>query len=574
MASIDKSIGSINEKGYLAGFTRRGFTPAKCLLELYANSLDSLEKVHIPANFTKKIVADVKSDKSSLIDNGAGMLLPQVDAMFDLHQQNHTSDTSRGVSGIGAKPAMSILSENTTVNVFTHAVGGPYIRVSTPWSEIHSKGVWGGMTKVGEMTDAEKAAFIKDRTDNGMLNMNEAHGTTIQFKTNDTLSNILEATFAKITDECALKNQLDRAGIVFGRDQVEFLYKNQNKPGVIERLDQYDYFGAPSSQFYTGKTEHIVEQWHSDKEDKDRFILDYKGKKYEVTQSGRGFSKDPEELKNGTTGYQKVGSYKIVCGMRIDTTVFDPESPVTISGKFTPGAFNVQHIGSDPLDSKEFLWSMKLIRNNQLIGLIPNPTISLGSMRANDDAQIAGALVQAEIQFNPISSQDNHQDRVTGIQENKNQFDGKGFPIPLARIAGFLRSEKAKDVSKFMHDCTHLIGEESEEDERAEEQRIQKEKEALEKKKAEQKEALEKKALEKKKAEEALEKKKAEETKDDTEDEEDCGLSENSEEEYVTGDDITAWIHDFYDTITPDQKFTRADVVKLFANAPRDLFAV
>ena len=212
---------------------------------------------------------------------------------------------------------------------------------------------------------------------------------------------------------------------------------------------------------------------------------------------------------------------------------------------------------------------MKLIRNNQLIGLIPNPTISLGSMRANDDAQIAGALVQAEIQFNPISSQDNHQDRVTGIQENKNQFDGKGFPIPLARIAGFLRSEKAKDVSKFMHDCTHLIGEESEEDERAEEQRIQKEKEALEKKKAEQKEALEK-----KKAEEALEKKKAEETKDDTEDEEDCGLSENSEEEYVTGDDITAWIHDFYDTITPDQKFTRADVVKLFANAPRDLFAV
>ncbi|NBP66087.1 MAG: hypothetical protein EBU66_15675, partial [Bacteroidetes bacterium] len=241
MMSTIKSIGSINEKGYLAGFTRRGFTPAKCLLELYANSLDSLEKVHTPANFTKKIVAEVKSDKTSLFDNGAAMILPQVDAMFDLHQQNHTTDTSRGVSGIGAKPAMSILSEKTTVNVFTHAVGGPYIRVTTPWSEIHSKGIWNGMTTVSDMTEAEKAAFIKERTDNGMLNMNEAHGTTIQFETNSTLSSILDATFAKISDECALKNQLDRAGIVFGRDQVEFIYKNQDKPGVIERLDQYDY---------------------------------------------------------------------------------------------------------------------------------------------------------------------------------------------------------------------------------------------------------------------------------------------------------------------------------------------
>lgn len=447
------NVGSINEKGYLAGFTRRGFTPAKCLLELYANSLDSLEKVHTPANFTKKIVAEVKSDKTSLFDNGAAMFLPQVDAMFDLHQQNHTTDTSRGVSGIGAKPAMSILSEKTTVNVFTHAVGGPYIRVSTPWSEIHTKGIWNGMTKVSDMTEAEKAAFIKERTDNGMLNMNEAHGTTIQFETNSTLSGILDATFAKIGDECALKNPLDRAGIVFGRDQVEFIYKNQDKPGVIERLDQYDYFRGPSSQFYTGKTENIVEQWRCDKDDKDRFILEYKSKKFEVTHSGRGFSKDPEELKTNMTGYQKVGSFKILCGMRIDKSVFDPENPVMISGKFTPGDFNVQHIGSDPLDSKEFLWSMKLIRNNQLIGLIPNPTISLGSMRANDDAQIAGALVQAEIQFNPISSQDNHQDRVTGIQENKNQFDGKSFPVQLARIAGFLRSDKAKDVSKYMKDC-------------------------------------------------------------------------------------------------------------------------
>jgi hypothetical protein len=49
--------------------------------------------------------------------------------------------------------------------------------------------------------------------------------------------------------------------------------------------------------------------------------------------------------------------------------------------------------------------------------------------------------------------------------------------------------------------------------------------------------------------------------------------SDDSEEEYVVGEHIAAWILEMYHTIAPDQKFTRADVVNLFANAPKDLFA-
>lgn len=454
MTSLNLKIGTIDEKGYLAGMGRRGFTSAKCLLELYANNLDSLERVHPPANFTKKVVVDIKTDKTSLIDNGAGMFPDQVENMFALHKSNHNSDTSRGVSGIGAKPAMSILSEKSTVKVFTRAVGGNYLRVTVPWGDIHSNGVYTGMINVCEMTAGEKANFIKERSDNGMLNMNEAHGTTTEFNTNNTLSGVVEATFAPIKEEYALKNLLDRAGIVFGRDKVEFVYKSQHKPGNPIPLEQYDYFGVANSKFYTGKAEHIVEQWYCDKDGKDRYILDYNGLKFEITQTGRGFSKDPEEVKTNMTGYSKVGTFKIVCGMRIDKTVFDPEAPVLVSGEFTPGNDNMKYLGSErDLECKEFIWSMKLVRNNQLIGLIPNPYVALGSFRANGDSQIAGALVQTEIQFNPISSHDNHQDRVTGIQENKNQFDGKSFPVQLARIAGYLRNEKAKEVIKFMKDC-------------------------------------------------------------------------------------------------------------------------
>jgi hypothetical protein len=401
-----------------------------------------------------------------------------------------------------------------------------------------------------------------------MLNMNEAHGTTIQFQTNTTLSKILEATFAPISEECALKNPLDRAGIVFGRDQVEFLYKNHAKPGVIDRLDQYYYFGAPSSQFYSGKSENIVEQWRCDKEDKDRFIISYNEKKFEITQSGRGYSKDPEEVKTNMNGYYKTGNYKIVCGMRLDKTVFDPENPSAISGKFTPGSFNIQHIGIDPLDSKEFLWSMKLVRNNQLIGLIPNPTISLGSMRANDDAQIAGALVQVEIQFNPISSQDNHQDRVTGIQENKNQFDGKGFPVQLARIAGFLRSEKAKQVMKFMNDCIEASGGPSDEERLAKEkfleaQRLAKEKadaEAKEKAKAKAKKALGKGGLP------ILD---YDDSESDTSSD---NKSDVSEDAYITGDDLLASLHELYDTIRDDQKITELDFKNIIDKMRINLF--
>ena len=443
------NVGDINEEGTIASFTRKGFTLAKCFLELLANCLDSLEKVQPPANFTKKIVCNVKRDYITLMDNGAGMLLNAVNYMFSLQRSNHAGDASRGVSGIGGKAALSILSEKTEVHIYTHAIGGPFLHICAPWDQIHAQRVYTGMIKVTEMTSTEKDVFIKERQDNGMMNMGEVHGTSIRFNNNDRLARVIEANFAPISADHAYKNPLDRAGIIFARDAVEFIYTNENAQSEPVRLKQYDYFGAADSEFYTGKSEHTIIHWYSSRDDSDRFVLEKGGIQMEIAQIGRGFSKEPDVSTRNMTGYHRVGEYTVLCGMRIDTSVFDPSSPVEITGGVNAGTMNTEHLGEDAADCIKFLWSMKVVRNNQLIGLIDNPSIALGSMRGGGETQIGAVLVQVEIRFNPLSTHDNRQDRVMGIQENKNQFDGSSVPIQLRRLADYLRKEKAREVRQY-----------------------------------------------------------------------------------------------------------------------------
>ena len=38
---MSSNLGSINERGIIKGFERKGFTPEKCLSEIVANSIDA-----------------------------------------------------------------------------------------------------------------------------------------------------------------------------------------------------------------------------------------------------------------------------------------------------------------------------------------------------------------------------------------------------------------------------------------------------------------------------------------------------------------------------------------------------
>lgn len=438
-------IGSFDEAGYLKGFSRRGFTPAKCLGELIANSLDSMDKVPLERDYKKTIVFNVFSDTVRMIDNGFGMSSDDAKRMFALHKENHASDKSRGVSGVGAKPSLSILGNGQETTIYTRVSGGDYLRITVPWARIHAEGMWTGMVTAHPMTEEEKVVFNGERP--------VPHGTTIEFRKNDTLCGILEESFLQ-----SPSNPLDSPGIIFGRDDVSMNYRNHLCRTLVNdvQLKLYNYFDR-GSKFYTGVQADVVEHFYSPQEGRDRFIWRDGGEMMEVPHAGAGrFSKEMKKMTVGLTGYHKVGEYTVHTGLREDTGLFDPENPKDPSIKATEGGiggsgylgpYNKEHLGEE---SFWFLGSYKLVRNGQLIGLIEPPDICLSSARGNWASNLETCIVQTEVRFNPCSSlDDNHQDRAMNIQENKNQFDGKSLPKNFTRLIRCLKKKKVQAIQEY-----------------------------------------------------------------------------------------------------------------------------
>lgn len=455
------NVGRIDEKGYLAGMERRGYSEPKCLLELVANSLDALDPVQQERGFTPAIAYKVARESISQMDNGLGMDADNIGNMFAMHRENHSSEASRGVSGIGAKPALSILSGKTVVNIYTRKREGSFLKVTAPWDAIHASGKYTGMVVVTPMSEEEQADFFREREESGMLNGGIAHGTTIRFKYSDELVDLLRANFLPISHEDALKDPLDRIGMVFGHDNVRVTLNDYTRPDEPLDLQKYDYFGAPDSEFYTNKNEHTIEHIRSERENKDRFILLTPEGSLEIRVNGRGMSKNPEAVTEGRIGYRLVGTFHVVCGMRLDRELFDPDAPREMGADAFAGEYNERALGGGGIGGNKlqepFLCSYKLVRNNQVIGLIEPPDTSMSSARGNSDSRLELMHVQAELRFNPVSAQDNRQDLVTGIQENKNQFNGSNVPKQLTRLVAYLRKMKANEIRRFIEACHRRV---------------------------------------------------------------------------------------------------------------------
>jgi hypothetical protein len=442
MASIERSIGDINERGYLRGMRRRGYTPQKCILELIANCIDALEKQFAP-RIAKKIIAKIERKIIKLMDNGIGMDEDGAAAMFSMHRENHSGDQSKGVSGIGAKPATLILSEDTLVKILTRKLGGAFLAIIVPWNKIIEEGVYTGKVIVREMSEEEKVDFIKDRKENGMLASEEAVGTTIEFLHSDGLQDLFYQNFLPV-DNSSVKDPLDRILTVFGRSSdVEFEYHEMETHKV---LPKYDYFGEHNPDYYRGIRHDQIEHWWSPREKKDRYLWMRPDGRYEITQSGRGFDKAPVQMKTNTHGYTKAGEFRVKTGCRVDSSIFNHDAPTPLRGNnYHP--YDIFHLGEDA--SEEFVGSTALVRNNQLIGTIPPADIKVSSARASPEGWFDMMLVKQDLEYNPVSDQDNRQDIAMGIQENKNQFDGKAIPLTLTRILRAIKVVKAKEIRDY-----------------------------------------------------------------------------------------------------------------------------
>ena len=443
MSVVERSIGDINERGYLRGMRRRGYTPQKCILELIANCIDALDNQFSP-RIVKKIIAKIERKIIKMIDNGIGMNEDAASAMFSMHRENHSGDHSKGVSGIGAKPATLILSEDTLVKILTRKLGGAFLAILVPWDEITRLGVYTGKVTVRQMTDEEKEGFIKDRKDNGMLAEDEAVGTTIEFLHSDGLQDLFYQNFLPV-DNSSVKDPLDRILTVFGRSRdVEFEYHDTETNKV---LPKYDYFGDHAPDYYRGIRQDQIEHWWSSREKKDRYLWVRPDGRYEITQTGRGYDKIPSQMKTNTHGYTKVGEFLAKTGCRLDPRIFDHDAPAPLDCNGYVHPYDKEHLGTGVSD--EFMGSSALVRNNQLIGTIPPADIKLSSARGSSDGWLDMMLVKQDLEYNPVSDQDNRQDIAMGIQENKNQFDGKAIPLTLTRILRAIKVLKSKEIRDY-----------------------------------------------------------------------------------------------------------------------------
>jgi hypothetical protein len=423
------------------------------VLELYANSTDALEKAGKGAD------GWIRWERTPaaiyMKDNGVGMDEEGVRKMFSLHHENHAADHSRGVSGVGAKPSLSILSQQKPVVIFTQKAGGTPLRVDVPWDEIHSSGRYTGKVLCRLMTTTEKEEFYRDGRDSG---------TTIQFPNNSLLKRAIEQNLDKASDP------MDRIPIVFGRDPYTTTYTDFESTTGSVVFPKYDYFGADNSEFYLGVQRETIDIYRSlsatciDPEEDRTFrciwVNDEK-KNMEIVRSGSGLSKEPHESTESLHGWKLVGKVPVLAGLRRDTSIFDEAKPIEPRGAASSATSKIAGDTRPPArDSMtdnlvgffpDFNLRIKLVRNGQTIGTMQVPDTKESSARASWQSFLKQRLLQCEARFNPRSSHTNNDmDRLMGTQENKNQHNGDALPLQLRRLIGAIHKKKADAIIRYI----------------------------------------------------------------------------------------------------------------------------
>jgi hypothetical protein len=422
------SVGSINEGGFIQSLNRKGFTFPKCLLELIANCLDA------DASTIKLLISDTEI---RIIDNGRGMNGQGVSNMTSMHRENHSTHPKRGVSGLGSKAGGAILSGGRSVTYFTRQQSGMYLRVVVPWDKINREKRYTGMCEVYDMSVAEILKFSDERDTD--------YGTTVVFPYSDKLKEVIMDNANPVTNETT--NLEDRIGVAFGIDDVKIIIQKEGE--LPQQISMYNYFGESADKYYGGVQEDYIEQYERivDGVVDTRFILKTTvGLDLECNPRGRGVEKVPQEMANNLSGYEKVGEGTVVTGVRKDNTIYNEADPKWVGSGDEPGQYNKKHLGKEARTSKQFRQGIKVRRNKQFIGTFETPDRASGSSRADPETHFKMCTVQCEFRFAPISKQDNQMDAAIGVQENKNQLNGKAIPLALTRLVKYCKERKAGAV--------------------------------------------------------------------------------------------------------------------------------
>jgi hypothetical protein len=443
MENIEIRAGDINERGYLNGLSTKGFNHYKALLELCANSIIDAK--------AKKFTFEIKDTTILIIDDGVGMDIIKLSNMFSMHRENHKTDKSSGIAGVGGKIALMILSNKTLVEVFSFD-GNNYIKAIVPWDLMFQQGKYTNMITIKSM-DTEEIIWFKTKVNNT--------GTIIKFNTNETTLNTIESNF-KITKDL-VSNLNDYIYIVFGKYDGQIIYKNLNnkEEGAIS-LKTYNYFGENDNDYYLKKTKKIIIHYYNPKTEHSRYVYyDEKEKTfYEIKKKGAGYCKNPEQYSEKLDDYIEVCKYEVETGQRKDIMLFNEEDPNNDINKEYVDSASEKNCVYDKIiedtisNGYAYFTKVPLYRNNQKIGDIEMTGHKASSARGNAESKHKMKNVRTEVSYSPVSYHGNIPDKIIGIQENKNQLESKDIPITLTRLIEHFHNEKANEIWNYFIQIT------------------------------------------------------------------------------------------------------------------------
>jgi len=428
------NIGDIDERGFINNLDRNGYSIEQCILELMGNSIDA----------GAKNIIYIINKKISIIDDGTGMNINGLENMFSMYRENHNNSKSIGISGIGGKNSLKIAGQNTNVEIFTLTSGGEYLKCSVPWDIIVDTGKYSKMIKTSFMTEDEKNEFFEERKNMHL----KIRGTTIRFVYNDNLHNSILNNF--MSDEDNEIDSFNWCGIIYGKfNDINFKYKHYQKPSEILEIKKYNYFNCKNNEYYLGKTEYIIEHYR-DKKNNDIFLFEEDKKiMHFPCVGGAKFSRNKQEYKGDLNKLIYIGNYKHNIALKFNKEFFDPENPEDPNTTRYNNVYKNTYgkiLKTDKIDGETLI-----IRNNQVISsFYPFEKPAKSSSRADWYNYLLINGVKSELEYEVNSSQNNVQDIVIGIQQNKNQYNDKDKPPKqLKRIIAEQRKYKTDELVEY-----------------------------------------------------------------------------------------------------------------------------
>ena len=446
IGSIACNGGRWDEPGLVGSLDRKGFTPSKCVSELIANSCDAQSQLvifKVNKKLTKRYI--------NMIDIGKGMSLDKLDDMFAMFKSNNKLRKSMGVSGLGGKEALYMLSkknnsEPSTVLLFTKTVDGPYLKATIPWGEIISLQLYTGKVQFSYMTEEEILDFNKERE-----GLSFQHGTTIRWEYSDILMETLDCQFDKNKREKFLEPK-ERWDLIFGISNIKIILEKSDGTPVLE-LPKYKYFGDIEIEYYCGKNIEIIEHYVDD-QNKDRFVwINENEDSMEIKQTAKTIGKIPTNVIVHQS-WKHIGTYEVYNGMRKHRRIFDESNP----RKLDSAAFFFSNYDSDTFDSsaqidkiRDYLSKVRLYRNEQCVTEFKLDGYNGATARGGGQSMLKTFHHRTEVHYSTFSTQDNKMDIAMGIQENKNQ-NQNDFPKTFERLVCYLKERNLKLIDKYFDD--------------------------------------------------------------------------------------------------------------------------